>query len=270
MGAHALLGVVAADAERHDAERGKIGEAIKHPGEGVVKHPAVVQSWAHDHLTVHLDAVVEQRSQPTQACGSPTVPKHLHSDLWVRGVDRDVQGAEALSDDPLEVGLREASEGGEVPIQEAQAVVVVLEIEALPEARRELVDEAELAVVVASAHLVEQSGLHVDPEGLPRSLVDLQRELQATAPDIEHRVAIIHEKAPLDDVPRHLAVDRQDLVPNSNPSPVGRRTRRDGDNAGSGHHARVRRWDREPVVTLSGDACRQRAPCRPPRVLRRR
>ena len=61
-----------------------------------------------------------------------------------------------LVDHPLQIGFGEAGEGREVPIEERQAVVVVLQVEALPHALRQLVDEAELAVVVARAHLVEQ------------------------------------------------------------------------------------------------------------------
>ncbi len=82
-----------------------------------------------------------------------------------------LQRRQPLGDDPLEVGLGEAGEGGEVPVEERQPVVVVLEVEALPQPGRQLVDEAELAVVVAGAHLVEQRRLHLDAERLAGPLV---------------------------------------------------------------------------------------------------
>ena len=70
---------------------------------------------------------------------------------WMRHVER----RQALGDHPLEVGLGEPGQRGEVPVEEGQAVVVVLLVEAAAQPRRELVDEAELAVVVAGAHGVE-------------------------------------------------------------------------------------------------------------------
>ena len=162
---------------------------------------------AHDDLAVHLDAVVEQRPQPAQARGAAAVAEHLGADVGVGGVDRHVERAQPLGDDPLEVGLGEPGEGGEVPVEEAQPVVVVLQVEALPQARRQLVDEAELAVVVAGAHLVEQRRLHLDAERLAGPLVDLDGELEPAAPEVEHRVGVVDEEPPLDDVAGHLAVD---------------------------------------------------------------
>ena len=67
---HAGLGVVAAHAERHDAERRQLRVAVEHAGEGGLEHVAVVDARAHDHLAVHLDAVVEQRPEPAQARGA--------------------------------------------------------------------------------------------------------------------------------------------------------------------------------------------------------
>ena len=79
----------------------------------------------------------------------------LAADVGVGGVDAHVQRRQPLGDHPLEVGLGEAGERGEVPVQERQAVVVVLQVQAAAHALGQLVDEAELAVVVAGAHPVE-------------------------------------------------------------------------------------------------------------------
>ena len=240
MGAHARLGVVAAHAERHDAERRQLRVAVEDAGQGVLEHGAVVDARAHHHLAVHLDAVVEQRPQPAQARGAAAVAEHLGADVGIGGVDRHVERAEPLGDDPLEVGLGEPGEGGEVPVEEAQPVVVVLEVEALPQARRQLVDEAELAVVVAGAHLVEQRRLHLHPERLARPLVDLHGELEAPPPEVEHRVGVVDEEPPLDDVAGHLPVDGVDLVAHLHPGARGRRTGRDSDDSGSRHRTRLR------------------------------
>jgi hypothetical protein len=122
--------VVAADAEGHHAQAGQLGVLVEHAGQGVVEHGAVVDAGAHHDLAVHLDAVVEQGPQPAQAGGAPPVAQHLGPHLGVGGVDADVQRRQALGDHPLEVGLGEAGEGGEVPVEERQPVVVVLQVEA--------------------------------------------------------------------------------------------------------------------------------------------
>ena len=67
-----------------------------------------------------------------------------------------MQRRQALGHHALEVGLGEAGERREVPVEERQPVVVVLQVEAGSHPRRELVDEAEGAVVVARADLVEE------------------------------------------------------------------------------------------------------------------
>ena len=159
--------------------------------------------------------------------------------LGVGGVDADVERAQPLGDDPLEVGLGEAGQGGEVPVEEAEPVVVVLEVEALPQPRRQLVDEAELAVVVARAHLVEQRRVDLDAERLAGGLGHLDGELEPAAADVEHQVGLVGQQPPLDDVPGGLAVEADDLVADEQTGPLGRRSGRDGDDAGCGHPARL-------------------------------
>ena len=61
-------------------------------------------------------------------------PRRLRSrrvaHVGIGGVDAHVQRAEPLGDDPLEVGLGEAGERREVPVEERQPVVVVLQVQA--------------------------------------------------------------------------------------------------------------------------------------------
>ena len=71
-----------------------------------------------------------------------------------------------LVDDPLEVDLGKAGEGREIAVEEREPVVVVLHVQVPPHALWKLVDEAELAVVVASADAVEDRGGDLEPEGL--------------------------------------------------------------------------------------------------------
>ena len=120
--------------ERHDGDGRQLGVLVEHADQRVVEHGAVVDAGAHDDLAVHLDAVVEQGPQPAQAGGAPPVAQHVGAHVGVGGVDAHVQRRQALGDDPLEVGLGEAGERGEVPVEERQPVVVVLQVEARPQA----------------------------------------------------------------------------------------------------------------------------------------
>ena len=92
-----------------------------------------------------------------------------------------MQRRQPLGDHPLEVGLGEAGERREVPVQEAQPVVVVLQVQAAAQALRQLVDEAELAVVVARADPVEHGARHLGAERLAGPLGDVDVELEAAA-----------------------------------------------------------------------------------------
>jgi hypothetical protein len=239
VGPHPLLPVEAAHAERHHGHRSQLREPVEHPRQGVVEDGTVVDAGAHHDLAVDLDAGVEQRPEPAQAGGTPPVAQHLGPDVGVGGVDADVEGAEALGHHPLQVGLGEAGEGGEVPVEERQAVVVVLEVEALPQTGRQLVDEAELAVVVAGPDLVEEGRGHLHAHRLTGPLVDLHGELEAAAGDLEGRVGLVDEGPPLQDVPRGAAVDGEHLVAHGHAGARRGRAGRDGDDTGSGHRPRI-------------------------------
>ncbi len=140
-------------------------------------------------------------------------------------MDAHVQRAELLGDHPFEIGLGESREGGEVAVEERQAVVVVLQVEAAPHALRQLVDEAEGAVVVAGAHPVEHRGLEVDAERRARGLVDHQELLEAAAANLELDARLVSLDLVPDDVAHRFSVEREKLVARSQPGVVSRRTR---------------------------------------------
>ena len=58
------------------------------------------------------------------------VAQHAGPDLRVGGVDADPQRRQPFVDHPLQVGLGEAGQGGEVAVEERQAVVVVPGVQA--------------------------------------------------------------------------------------------------------------------------------------------
>jgi riboflavin biosynthesis pyrimidine reductase len=149
------------------------------------------------------------------------VPQEPRPEVRIGRVDADVQGAEALGHDALQVRFGEPREGREVAVQERQAVVVVLHREARSHARRQLVDEAERAVVVAGPHAVEDRAREPEPEGLTRRLAHDDVALEPAPADLELDARLVRQELVADDVAHRLAVDAQQLVAGEQPG--GRR-----------------------------------------------
>ena len=232
MGTHRRLFGEPAHPEGHDGDGHELGEAVEDAGEGPVQHLGVVQARADDHLAVDLDAVVEQAAQPPQAHGAAAVAEHAGAHDRVGSVYRDIERREPLLEHPLEVGLGETGQCREVAVEEREPVVVVLQVQAAAQPLWELVDEAELAVVVAGADAVEYGSGDLEPERLARLLLDRDLELHPSADDLEVHDRLVRQQLVLDDVPGHLAVDRAKLVTRPDSATLSRRM------LGHGHHLR--------------------------------
>ena len=193
VGPHPRLIGVAAYPEGHHTEAGQFRELVGHAGQGVLQPWAIVEARAHHDLAVDGGPVVKQGPQPTQAGRPPSVAQHLGSLAGIGGVDADVQRTQALGHYPLQVGLGEPGQGGEVPVEERQPVVVVLHVQAAAEPGRKLVDEAELAVVVAGANPVEQGAVHLDTQGAPSWLFHVDLALQPSGIQSERHQRLVNE-----------------------------------------------------------------------------
>ena len=173
--------------------------------------------------------------QPAQARRAAAVAQQARPEVGVGGVDAHVERAELLGQDPLEIGLGEAGERGEVAVEEGEAVVVVLQVQALPHALRQLVDEAERAVVVARAHAVEHRALELEAERRARVLLDHHELLEATAQHFELDARLVGLDLVADDVAHGLTIEREQLVAGEKPGGVGRRAGRDRHHSGGRH-----------------------------------
>ena len=120
-------------------------------------------------------------------------------------MDRHVQRRQPLGDDAFEVCLGETRQGREVAVQEAEPVVVVLEVEAAAHPLGQLVDEAELAMVVAGPHAVEHGTGDLRAERLTGGLSDGEVDLDTVAGEQQIDVGLIGPQMPLDDVTRDSA-----------------------------------------------------------------
>ena len=148
--------------------------------------PSIVSSRTAPSLMPGHTTTWPCTSMPASSSSSSqrrlVAPRRLRSSrrahVGIGRVDADVQRPEPLGHDPLEVGLGETGERREVPVEERQPVVVVLQVQALAHALGQLVDEAERAVVVAGAHPVEHRARQLDAERRALGLVDVRRPLE--------------------------------------------------------------------------------------------
>jgi len=96
-----------------------------------------------------------------------------------------MQWREANGDNPLEVCLGETGQGSEVSVEETQAVVVVFQVQAAAHALGQLMDEAEVTVVVAGSDPVKHGGMNLDADVLAHETFDVDVELNSLTSDRE-------------------------------------------------------------------------------------
>lgn len=240
MRAHARLCRVVRHPERHDAETLQIPIFVSDVGERLVEHISIVEPRTDNYLAMHLDTSVEKGSQPSQARCATSIPQQVLTNRRVGRMNRHVQWAELLCDGALKVGLCEARQRGVVAIQERQPIVVVLEIQTLSQARRQLIDEAELTVVVTRSDLVKEGRVHFDPDRTAYVAVDVDIEMQTIAENLERHFGFIDERSVLKNVTWLFARDADKLVADRDPGPVGSGPRFYRDDTWKAHGSRVR------------------------------
>ena len=144
-------------------------------------------------------------------------------ELWVRGVDGDVDGADAQVDDPLGLPLRQVGQGDVVPLEKAQPGVVVLEIQGLSHTGGHLVHKAENAVVGAGAHFVHEDGVEIQAQVPALGLAQGHGPHGAGGlPQLQAAVGIVAVKAIVQHVDDLVAVDGQQLLPGGDSGPLRR------------------------------------------------
>ena len=156
-------------------------------------------------------------------------------------------------------GLVEVAERDVVAVQERESEVVVLHVEALAHALRELVNEAEHALVRARRDVARARRRQLEPEPRPAATQPLRRG-DAVALDGQLEPLVAGVKLEVDRVAQRVAVDRDDPVAARQTRPRGRRAGRD---RGNGHARRLSgtgRFQETPLAATAGEALRNRMP----------
>ena len=225
---------MAGEPHRHHRHRGHAGMEM-----GELAHRALelrpVVPFRHEHdLRVHHDARLGQPLHDGQELtADPRLAEEPVAEGGVRGVHGDVERREPLRLDARELVLLEIGQGDVVAVEKRQAEVVVLHVEALPHPARELVDEAEHALVGAGVDLARARRFELEAEVGPRAAKErapppapaLHGESQLLVPGVEVKI---------DDVAEGFAIDGHDPVAGLKPGAGRRRPLLDGGH----HHAR--------------------------------
>ena len=151
----------------------------------------------------------------------PGLPQQPVAYLGVRGVDRNVERGESLRLDPVELRLLQIGQRDVVAVQEGEPEVVVLDVEALAHSSRQLVDEAEDALVGAGRDLRRAWRLQLEPQPWPAS-PEHGRARAASALDGHLEPLLARMEVEVDHVAKARAVDGEDAVAGQEPRP-GRR-----------------------------------------------
>ncbi len=125
---------------------------------------AVVDAAAQNQLAIDRNAAFHKARQVLEHLAAPLVGEHPHPKLRVGGVDRNVDRRDMHLDDALDLVILHIGHGDIVAEQKGQPLVIIFKVQALPHTGRELIDEAEHAVIGAGVLLIAQIGLKVAPE----------------------------------------------------------------------------------------------------------
>ena len=258
---------MAREPDRHDGGGRHVRIERRQLAHGPLEVGAVVEAGTEHHLRVHADPRLREALEARQDLGRHArAAEQLPAQRGIGRVHRHVERRQPLLDDTRELRFLQIGERDVVAVQERQPEVVVLDVEALAHPLRQLVDEAEHALVGAGGDLRCAGRLELDAQIGVGSARQAQRVAGAVALDAqgEPRVAAVERK--VDGVAQRVAVDGEDPVARHE---AGRRRRRAGAH-GRDHDAlsggtRLHRPPAPRCARCSGSACPARCTAAPRR-----
>src|SRR5262249_29257880 len=172
----------------------------------------------------------------------------------------NVERRQPLRLDPLELVLLEIGERDVVAMEEGEPEVVVLDVETPAHAARQLVDEAEHALVAARVDLPRPRRLELEAQVGPRP-PEQRRALPSVALQGKPELLLARMEVEIDDVAESLAVDGHDAVTGAEGGASGGRAlphrghhHPGGRGASAGGQARGRSGDRARPAPPPGGA----------------
>ena len=179
----------------------------------VVQFLLIVEAGAADDLTVHHDAGLRKALLGAEALTGPGILQHPDAELRVHRVHRYIHRAHMKGDDPLNLPLGEIGQGDVIAQEKAQPCIVVLEVHGRTHPLRELIDEAENAVVGAGTRPVHQIALKVQTQVAALRLPDVQTVFRAVRPgEKQMQIPVIGVELIVEDVEDAFSVDAEQPV----------------------------------------------------------
>jgi hypothetical protein len=130
-------------------------------------------------------------------------------------VDRDVQWRQPVLQNPLHVPRLQVGECREVPVAEGEAVVVVPDVQRLPQPLRKAVHEAEVTPVGAAP---DARRVELDPQGgVVRPLHVVLDGLPLRGAGQQHEALLGREELPIEEVRQLAPVDGEQLEAGGDP-----------------------------------------------------
>ena len=216
---------VAREPHGHDRGRRHVRIERRQLAHGPLEVGAVVEAGTEDHLRVHADPRLRKALQPRQDLGRHArAAEQLPAQRGIGRVHRHVERRQPLLDDARELRLLQVGERDVVAVQERQPEVIVLDVESLAHPLRQLVDEAEHALVGAGGDLPGPRRLQLEAELVARPPRQSQRARAALALHGELKPRLGAVELEVDGVAQRPPVDREDAI-------AGRQSRRGGGRA---------------------------------------
>jgi hypothetical protein len=163
---------------------------------------------SHHDLGVKLDAVIGEVAQLRNDLGRLRVAQHPAAHQRVGGVHRHVERRQPVPDDPVDVVLLEVGQRGEIAVAEGEPVIVVADVEHLPNAVGVPLHETEITAIGAAA---DPGRLDRHAEGFVDGALDFDLEFvgRLRGPEGKLEVLVSGEKLPIEKILELLAVDRE-------------------------------------------------------------
>ena len=200
------------DRNERNGLRGRV-QAVQ-IGERPVQHLAVIDARTAHDLRMEAQPRLGKAREPLHEPARRAVAHHLCAHLRIRGMDGDIQRADAPAEDALQLLLRNVRQRHIIAHDEREAPIIVLDKQAGAHIARHLIDKAKDAAVGAGAHFAHQAGGKRQTERLAFPLADGNRPL--FAPIAEQRNAQQSGRGQvfiIDKVQHRLAVDREQILP---------------------------------------------------------
>ena len=174
---------------------------------------AVVESRTEHDLRVILDLCRFQAIEVSRNLCSPPRIEHGSAQIGIHRMDGNEQRREVVSFDAQKILFAHIRQRNKVAVKERHAIIVILDGQAFPHARRNLVDEAEAATIAARAYAVKDGGSELHAKFLIIVFVKSKQFLLAIRMfDKKLNLLLGEGKAQVNDVAQLLSIDGEDLV----------------------------------------------------------